>query len=508
MDRFSVMTTHNNLSRNSEQQEAQNIVVALLCQDLKKGKVLSDIFKQVGVHPYICTSLSEFWGETLKETPHLSLIDVKQMSEGDYLFKDHPKVKSGEMPVAFFFDGETAPLLYSTYDILNLGYIDSRISLTGQVKAVLKRFNSFQGWQERAQSAWEAEEQLDSKLTHIVAKTEELKEKSFYESYLKSLQGRLEVEKEAEDFQTAVARVFAGVKEMRSFTFLELSPSGQKLISPKFQYDKYVEIPSLWLGKTCTKGIEFFAQNMASQICLEIMGGDLMSLQIRGRTEEPEMMVFIRVEGEEFLANFDWESFERYLSGLYCHFGWRSLNEQGSTQALGQSWDLYNILDDIKFGGLPESRVQGGYDRFSLVAIDFEELVERALNQEGMRFYWKKFYSDFMAGLETQKGISFRSFHHSPRFSFLLIDKESLDNDLAQIKNYCVRYPYWRYFEDADVVLGASLKPDVRLVPMAPQAIERLVTEGPEKIQTFQKYFLIPYFGMQIPPAAVNILNI
>jgi hypothetical protein len=121
------------------------------------------------------------------------------------------------------------------------------------------------------------------------------------------------------------------------------------------------------------------------------------------------------------------------------------------------------------------------------VAIDFEELVSRALSQEGMRFYWKKFYGDFMAGLETQKGITFRSFHHSPRFSFLLIEKDNLDNDLAQIKNYCVRYPYWRYFEDADVVLGASLKPDVRIVPMAPQAIERMTSQDPEKVNTFQE---------------------
>jgi hypothetical protein len=478
MDRFSPMTTHTKLTSSSYlKEDQQNVVVAILCSDLKMGKQLSDIFKKVGVHPYVCTDLAQFWSETLKETPHLALVDVKLMSEGNYLFKEHPKVKNKEMPVSFYFDGDSSPLLYSTYDILNLGYIDSRISLTGQVKAVLKRFNSYQSWQSRAQSAWEAEEQLDGKLSHIVKKTEELKEKTFYQSYLKSLQGRLEVEKDAEDFQTAVARVFSQVKELRSFTFLELSPSGQKLISPKFQFDKYVDIPSLWLGKTCPKGIEFFAQNMASQICLEIMGGELMSLLIRGRREEPDMMIFIRVEGEDFLANFDWESFERYLSGYYCYFGWRSHNEEGLSSSRGQSWELYNLLDEIKFGSIPESRVQGGYDRFCLVGIDFSILVERALGQEGMRFYWKKFYQDFVAGLETQKGISFRCFHHDTRHTFLLIEKDNLDNDLAQIKNYCLRYPFWRYFEDADVVLGASLKPDVRIVPMAPQAIERLVGE-------------------------------
>lgn len=459
----------------------EQIVVAILCQNLSLAKNLSDIFKQVGVLPYVCTSLEEFWEQTLEETPHLSVVDVKSTNEGNLLFKNHPYIQSEEMPVSFLYEADSVPLLYATYDILNLGLIDARASLTGQVKAILKRYNRFQGWQAKAQMAENSQKDLDRKLSRIVEKTEELKEQNFYQSLLKSLQGRLEEQKEADDFQSAVARVFSHVKEFRSFTFLELNGSGQKLISPQFHFDKYIHIPSLWLGKTCDRGIEFFAQNMASQICLELMGGELMSLLIRGKKDQPDMMVFIRVEGEEFLSQFDWESMERYLSGLYCYFDLRSLGSDKAEKGMGLSWELYQLLDEIKYGTLPESRVEGGYERYALISVDFSDLFNRALSQVDLRFFWQKFYRDFVNGLDTQKGVNFKPFYHSPRHSYFLIEKESLDRDFAAIKNYCTRFPFWRYFEDADIVLGASLKPEVKMVPMSPQAIERSILDESPK---------------------------
>lgn len=464
MDRFQDMTTDT----------TPNKVVSILVSDLQKGKELSDIFKKVGVHPYVCTSLPQFWGEAIKETPHLAIVDVKMMSQGDYLLKDHPKVKSEELPLVFSYDTSSAPLLYSTFDILSLGMVNTDLSLMGQVKSVLKRFNTFQSWQAKAKVAMDEEERLGDKLTHVVERTEQLKEKQFYQSLLKSLQGRFELERDTEDFYVAAARVFSNVKEIRSFTFLELSPSGQKLVSPKFQYDKYTEIPSLWLGKACDKGIEFFAQNMASQICLELMGGELMSLMLRGKKDEPDLMVFLRVESEDFLAKFDWESLERYLSGFYCYFQLKNQGIGNQTAALGSSWDLFDMLDEMKLGTLPESRVEGGFDRFALVSINFSALYERALKQKDLRFYWKRFYQNFLNGLETQKEISARVFHIDPKQTMLLINKDQLDKDLSAIKSYAMRFHYWRYFEDSDVVLGASLKPEVRVVPMAPQAVERL----------------------------------
>jgi len=463
-------------------QGKSQINVAIVCFDLGVAKKLSQVFKQVGVHPYVCTSLSDFWEDSVKQTPDLTIIDVKMMSQGDILFKDHPLIISRELSVAFYYEQDTAALLYSTFDILNLGLINGDLSPIGQIKSVLNRYNSYQSWQNKARRANEAEAAVDSKLSQIVSKTEELKEKTFYQALQKSIQGRLEAQKQDDDFFIAVSRVLSGVKEVKKFSFLELSPSGQKLISPKFLFDKYVEIPSLWLGKTCEKGVEFFAQNMASQVCLELMGGDLMSLLIKGSKEEADVLLFVQVEGEEFLAQFDWESLERYLCGLYCHFQLRgtSHSKEGLSlsRTFGHSWELFSQLDEINFGKIPESRIEGGLDRYTLIGVDFSTLVSRALGQRELRFYWNRFIMDFVRGLETQKKLNFKSFLHSPSKILMLVEAEQSENVLAQTKAYGQRYPYWRYFEDADVVLGASLKPELQFVPMSPQAIETWATQA------------------------------
>lgn len=466
-------------SNNSTSADTEQLSVAILCHDLVAAKEISDIFKKTGVHPFVCTSLNEY-ADLVKgnEIPHLSVVDVRMMSEGNLLFKNIPAVKNEKLSLCFYCGKDNGNLLYSTYDILSLGVIHEERSLTGQIKAILSRYNNYQSWVSQARSAISSETKLDEKLTAVVERTEELKEQTFFHSFQKTIEARFENEKSADEFITSAARVFSTVKEFKKFTFLELSPSGQKLVSPKFIFDKYVEVPSLWLGKTCSAGIEFFAQNMASQVCLELMGGDLMSLLIKGRRDHPDLMIFIQVEGEELLSQFDWESFENFLSGIYCYFGWRNQRVEDKASNRKQAWDLYHELDDIKFGGLPESRLQGGYDRHALLGVNFSDLVDRALSQTEMRFYWKNFIQDFINGLETQKKLQFTSYQHGTRHLFLRVEKEDLDEYLTIIKNYALRFSYWRYFEDADVILGASLKPEVRVYPMSPNAIENLIDDS------------------------------
>jgi len=471
-------------SHNLNKEEKQ-MTVAILCQDLKIAKHFSEVFKKTGVHPFVCTTLSEYSDmiRDPKQIPDLSIIDVKMMSEGNLLLKNIPAVRDERVSLAFYCGHDSGALVYSTYELLSLGMIYEGRSLTGQIKAILKRFNTYQNWHHQAQKAIHSETKLDEKLNLIIQKSEELKEKNFYHNFLKSLEGRFEIEKNADDFLSAAARVFATVKEFRRFTFLELSPSGQKLVSPKFIFDKYQEIPSLWLGRTCRDGIEFFAQNMASQVCLEMMGGDLMSLLIKGRRGNPDLMIFIQVDGEDFLTQFDWEGFENYLSGVFSFFGWRNQKIEDRSNNRKQSWDLYHEMDDIKFGGLPESRLQGGYDRHALIGMDLSDLVTRALNQLDMRFYWKNFIQDFINGLEVQKKLSFTSYQHGIRHLFFRVEKDELEDILREMKSYAMRFNYWRYFEDADVILGANLKPEVRVYPMSPQAIEKIMSSPMEDLE-------------------------
>lgn len=68
------------------------VSVALLLSDLSEVKEISSVFKKLGVIPHFYEDLKTFWSGTLERLPALCIVDVKKMSEGDLILRDHPAV--------------------------------------------------------------------------------------------------------------------------------------------------------------------------------------------------------------------------------------------------------------------------------------------------------------------------------------------------------------------------------------------------------------------------------
>ena len=88
--------------------------------------------------------------------------------------------------------------------------------------------------------------------------------------------------------------IYQCIDEVDEFAFLELSFNGQKLLSPVSNNQKFRNIPSLWLGQACINGIELFAQNMATQVAIDVMGGDIVSLHVKGSEGNTDKIIFIK----------------------------------------------------------------------------------------------------------------------------------------------------------------------------------------------------------------------
>ena len=180
----------------------------------------------------------------------------------------------------------------------------------------------------------------EGKVKQLVEKVEESKAANFYREKLVEIQSHLDRARVQGDFFSACGCVFDSWIDISSYTFMELSQNGQKLISPKYPSSKYKEMPSLWLGKVCGDGIEFFAQNLANQVSLDMIGGNLMSLLVRGASELPDKLLFIQLEDEELLSGLKWSELEEALTSLHRYFMLR--NEKVSfpqKEALGP-WDM------------------------------------------------------------------------------------------------------------------------------------------------------------------------
>ena len=119
-------------------------VIAICSRDRQFLTELTTIFKKIGIAPCVYENLEDFWSESLQSgAPTLTAFDIRLMTQGNLILKDHPLVKANKLPLCFVYSEETEPLLFSTYEIFNLGLIKISNHTTGQLKAVLKRLNSF-----------------------------------------------------------------------------------------------------------------------------------------------------------------------------------------------------------------------------------------------------------------------------------------------------------------------------------------------------------------------------
>ncbi|MBL6990070.1 MAG: hypothetical protein ISR65_09845 [Bacteriovoracaceae bacterium] len=458
--------------------KGQQLSVALLTKDLNETKEISDIFRKTGVIPHFYEDLKSFWYGTIENIPSLCLVDVTKMSAKELLFKNHPHIKTDKMPVVFLYSQQTLPLLYSTFEIAHLGLINKSSNIGGQLKPILKRINSTMDLQNEIEKGQAFKRQTEHQALKYTETMEVFKQREYYNDALKELMKAFASARSASDFFEACSKVFTSLNVIAEYSFLELSENGQKLISQRSSNKKFRRIPSLWLGKTCLQGIEPFAQNMASQVGLDIMGGELMSLMIKGRTELPEKIIFLKVIDEDFLNCFDWHSLENFLSGQNAYFELKNISAPDEIERYISPWKLMDILDESSVKDFKYQSTKSDdhtADEVYLIDIDFSNLIDLARSKFPMRFYWGKFFKEFFGKFIAQYTIDFQIISMGVEHIGILVPQTSGNSLFAGLKVFANNYPYWRYFEDAEIILAKSMKPTVKMVPLSPEAYLKIV---------------------------------
>ena len=446
--------------------------VALLLSDLDEVKEISAIFRKLGIIPHFYEDLKTFWTGTLSRIPSLCIIDVKKMSEDGLVLREHPAVVTEELPIVFFYSKNTEPLLISTYDFFHLGLLKKTDHYEGPLKVILKRLNHFLKLNsENSHLKTEKNSQFET-IEHLKLEKMALVHTDQYQSMVKSVCMQLEDLRNESDFFKAVEKVFQGIDEISEFSMLELSFNGQKLISPISHVQKFRAIPSLWLGQACHNGIELFAQNMASQVAIEIMGGDLVSLLVKGSFNRPDKIIFIKSRNELFYNNFDWNMLEAYLNGFYASF--RNILEREPTtqKKFTSSFEAMSFLDQYLFGNKSfdaknSMMPKGLQEDLRLIDVDLTSLTEIVLKKANNRFFWSKFEKEFINKLEIQTRADFRVFDFGVNHLGFLVEKRDLDSFFDELKDFAAKFSYWKYFEESDGILSQTVKPKVNMIAMS-----------------------------------------
>ncbi|MBT7610629.1 MAG: hypothetical protein HN576_12795 [Bacteriovoracaceae bacterium] len=449
-----------------EKETIENLSVALLLSDIEDCKNVSEVFREMGIIPHYYETLKDFWKGALSQMPSLAIVDVKLMSEGDRLLRNHPFVKTDQLPLCFFYNNENAPLVYSTFEMLNYGLIKKETNLRGQIKSALRRFNHSLEVNAKEKDFEIQSHKMERQVTTLISASEKLKEEDYYRNFLESVTSRFENKRNARDFNEALSVVFDSVREIQAWSLLELSKNGQRLVSPVLQTSKFKSIPSLWLGQPCREGIQAFAQNLASQVGVELLGGELMSLMIKGKHDLPDVIILLRCENESFLNQFNWDSLERYLSGLYSNFCLKETNVEQTLGNIVNPFELFQAMDRENFDDLA-----GEEESKHLITVDFSEIIQFIRSKANIRFYWNDFFKDFLFRFGNQYKIDLKVSTFNIGHIGVLANNKENEKIFRSLKAYVSRFPYWKYFEDIDIVMVREMPPKIKMIHYSSDAV-------------------------------------
>jgi hypothetical protein len=448
-----------------------SLSVALLLNDIAEVKEISAVFRKLDIIPHYYEDLNSFWSGTLEKMPALCVVDVKCMSDGKMVLRDHPLVQNEEMPLLFYYTEHTEPLLFSTYDLFNLGTLKKTTSYEGPLKSVLKRVNKLMSLERENLNFTVTQKSHLEKIELLENSNKNLQQEDVYERMAADLILVLEESRTESDFYTAIEKAFKTVDEFIEYSIVELSFNGQKLISPVSHNKKFRMIPSIWLGQTCTAGIEIFAQNMVTQVATEQMGGQLVSLLIKGLNRQPDKMIFIKSKDELFFNAFDWNLMEAFLSGLYAAYELKLKQEPTTLNSFPSLFHAMSFLDQYLFGKTVHDHANDKkMPDYRLVNLDLTSLVELIQKKGNQRFFWNKFYQEFVNKLEIQMHVNFKVFTYGVHTLSFLVEANDLDYFFDELKEFSSKFFYWKYFEMPEGVLALDIKPKVSMVPMSSYA--------------------------------------
>ncbi|MBD65742.1 MAG: hypothetical protein CME62_11080 [Halobacteriovoraceae bacterium] len=434
--------------------------IALLIEDIVEAKNISDGLREIGIFAHFYQSLDELWVSLNTYTPDLCIIDVKLMSQGTLLFKNHPKVQEDELKYAFYYKDSTKLLLNSTHGLNHYGLLRAEVDIVDQLKSILRRRNEELRLSQQNETMMRRVERLKMRGQRLSEAQEESHKLRSQHQRVKKLINQFGTVNSANEYLNRLITFFDAWEECESFGVYHLNSTGQKLIAPKAKKAKYKILPDLWLTSENENGIASYAQEMAFDVSYGLISDRLLTLKIYGTEENPDVIVVGHFR-EDQLENFEWDLLENKLNSEYrkalINF-YRSESDKSSQQNI---FDTFQIMDDIQYH---QAKTDHKY-----VVVSFSKLVHKVMTNLENRFHWKSFAREFQTDLREILTGDFHIANLGVENFVISLDKKFIETDYPKLKAFLADFQLWRYFEDTSVVLTDDINPTAKFI--APAAV-------------------------------------
>ncbi|MEX1099797.1 MAG: hypothetical protein WEB87_05190, partial [Bacteriovoracaceae bacterium] len=331
---------------NEAAQETQNFQVALLIEDMSQAKEISDSLREMGIYAHYYNDLDEFWVAANTETPDFAIIDVKKMSQGPLLLKNHPKVQNQTLRFSFYYTDATKVLVNSAFSFNHYGLIKKELNLLGQLRSVLRRRNEELHLIDENKKLQERVSRLQTRSNRILQDAQETFRFQSQFQTMVNVTSRLGKAHSRKDYLNQLMSLLSEWESCLSYGVYTLNQTNQKLAAPKAIKPGYERLPELWLTKPAEKGIEDYAQEMACEVAFDVFDNEARAINVFGEYENPDLMIIGKFD-EKALKDFSWELFEGRLSYAYSKLLFKENGKEETSSNRLSVWEAFSYLDDI-----------------------------------------------------------------------------------------------------------------------------------------------------------------
>lgn len=429
--------------------------VAILMDDLACAKDIATALRQQNILAHHYQSLDEYWVANSVQLPDLTIVDVTKMSQGSIQFRSHPRVQDKTLSYVFFSKDSTKILLQSTFGLNPIGYIHNDASLNAQVMSLVeRRITDLKNIQMKAELETRVQ-RLQARSQRLISDRSAAEEFRAHFDFIRNFCAEIEDEATRQDFTHSLIAKLERWEAIDGYGIYELNQNGQKLISPEISKKRYHPFPSLWLGQVNAQGIEFFAQEMATQVANDLFEIEPVIIRIHAGASNPDLLLFVSFK-EERMINFPWDVFESSLSSGLRRLKLYQQIPQYSTQFLPM-WEALDNMDRLQNAGV-DSDVR-------IIALSLIPLTDVAKKRTGNKFFWSSFFNDFFLQLSGRLQKTTKLSLLGPWHVLFFIPRENVETETQMLQVFIKQFSYWKFFEDNSQVLSEDMLPLLKLVP-------------------------------------------
>ncbi|MBF0312239.1 MAG: hypothetical protein HQK50_02790 [Oligoflexia bacterium] len=444
--------------------------VYLLLEEVESALKISNALRKMGLLSYYFKELNDFWNAAIGHIPAFAIVDVKKMSDGNLVLREHPLILSNSLRVAFFYTETTRPLLVSTSEFAHFGLIEkgnfdffekedheqlAEDYYTQTLNVVCKRVDKISAGDEINSKLQEQNTILRKKNQQLQENLQKMREESKTQSQIINIlnanasKGRYGGR---ENFWEFVVDVLDRWPDVELFSIAYLDTKEKEVVSPVINHPRYRALETISIagssrssykgknsGQALFKGMSEALQDQMFEIALTTFGHDCNPLFLYGRSFFPDAIIFL---GERKGRVPSWKTMEMLFQVQY-------------RMLVMEKDSLENFMSDKqitpwKMLGMLENPTLLHCKKNALFDIDFQGLYELVVDNELWTFDWAQWTSDFIAKMLVATAVDFYYASTGIYHIAILVDDKDANRLKEDLQKAILSFPHDKYFNDHD----------------------------------------------------------